>query len=82
MKFSKVLQVTPRGSRFVQLQDFAENSRGLKGFLKGKVYKIISTSTSKPGTSSTGRMQSCWSWSRGGPQRFSEGWGTSSIKTG
>jgi len=34
------------------------------------------------GVLSTGRTWTCWSGSRGGPQKFSEGWSTSPMRTG
>ena len=34
------------------------------------------------GALSTGRTWTCWSWSRGGPQKWSEDWNTSAVRKG
>jgi len=45
-----------------------------------KVDIIVLSTACRSGAPSTGRMWSCWSKSRGGPLRWSEGWSTSSVK--
>ena len=40
------------------------------------------STVSSSGASNTRRTQSCWSRSRGGPQRWSEVWSTSPVSTG
>jgi len=42
----------------------------------------IWSKASKPGAPSTGRMQSCWNGSRGGPWRWPEDWSTCPVKKG
>jgi len=42
----------------------------------------ICSTVSRPGVLSKRRMKSCWSGSRGGLQRWSEGWSTSRMKKG
>ena len=46
------------------------------------LWSLIWSSASRLGVPRTRTMWSCWSRSRGGPQRCPEGWSTSAMKTG